>query len=685
MTGELLNLNKKICLEVVEKRSIDAAKILDDSCGYACTKLKEFNTAHKRKKKMKQSVAYVEPEEKAIGIKCRLHTDKKTGKSSRKTVQSTFHYISIIKQLKSIFANAAFHQLYTNHNSTKNHECIDGTYRDFCCGKNYQEKDFFSSNPHAVQIQLFTDDFEPCDALKSRAGVHKICAFYFQIRNLPTRLLSRLDNIHIVALCNTEYLKNEYVDLNNILENIVKEIKTLETDGIEMTGENIKGTLVNVSFGNLGGNSCFGFSEGFNANYYCRICTCQKNECQNMTIENKEMSRNKEDYNDLIAVAQANTKIDLTKTKGVKKYCVLNDLNYFHILDNFSVDIMHDIHEGVIPCLLQNLLAYCVNEKVFKIDNLQNMIQYFNYGTLSKKNKPSKINLDRKNIGQSAHQSYCLMVNLPFILIKYQNKLLNVWKPVETLLQIMQISFSDKIDEVDLIRLTSLIDLHLSSLKNTFKIDLLPKHHFLIHYPTVIRLMGPVIFMWTMRMEAKHHFFKESVRKKKNFINLTKSLAYKHQEMQCLQGINYDNVLIPAKIQVPFIESVDFQKYYDLIIEKIAIIANIDEICTIKSLYSNSSLYKPGLLIAFGHTFSEIDHILFDPLGNNYWFLCSTAYKVRRMDSFCNSLVLEKCNENLSKLFNLNELNDDKSYEMIYVKEEIHVKAENLELYYMAK
>lgn len=178
---------------------------------------------------------------------------------------------------------------------------------------------------------------------------------------------------------------------------------------------------------------------------------------------------------------------------------------------------MHDLNEGVIQFLLSTLFSHIVSNNIIKLNALENLILYFNYGTLSRKHIPSKINILKRNVGQSAHQIYCLLVNLPFILIKYKDKLTSVWKPVETLLQIMQIVYSDTITDDDLIRLNLLVQSHLSSLIEIFDVHLLPKHHFLLHYARVIRAMGPVIFMWTMRMEAKHHFFKELTRKKKEF------------------------------------------------------------------------------------------------------------------------------------------------------------------------
>lgn len=610
-----------------------------------------------------------------------LVTDKESGISSRKYVQSTFQYVSINKQLESLFADAEFCQLYTEYNTIKKHACVEGTYRDFCCGSNYQRNDFFSSNPMAIQIQIFTDDFEPCDALKSRVGVHKMCAFYIQIRNLPKKLLSKLNNIFLIVLCKTDDLKNEFTSLNNILEVIVSEVKLLENIGITVNERNIKGTIVNASFDNLGGNSCFGFVESFRANYFCRVCLCHRDDCQNMTVENPSDIRTKENYDETIAVIQTtdSKKIDVKTTKGLKRYCILNDLLSFHMLENLSVDLMHDLLEGVIPFLLRKLFKHCIEKNIFTLERLENMIQYFNYGSLSKKNQPSKINLGKKNLGQSAHQIYCLMVNIPFILINFKKDLASVWMSVETLLQIMQILFSDNINENDLMRLTTLIDSHLTSVIDYFEASLLPKHHFLLHYPRVIRTMGPVILMWTMRFEAKHHFFKDLVRKKKNFINLPKTLAYKHQEIQFAQGQTLNDIISPGKVQVLINERKDFEKYSSLLTNNIFSCTNVQELYAIKSLTINNSMYKAGLLIECESSFFEIDHILSDSI--NYWSLCCVSYKVHHKDQFCNSLVLEERDKDL-RAFNLLELDPNKTYEIIYVKDEKHIKAEHLNMYY---
>lgn len=67
-------------------------------------------------------------------------------------------------------------------------------------------------------------------------------------------------------------------------------------------------------------------------------------------------------------------------------------------------------------------------------------------------------------------------------------------------------------------------------LKEVFPdISLLPKHHFLEHYPELMRKFGPLGDFWTVRFEAKHSCFKRVVHDVQNFKNILLTLATKHQ------------------------------------------------------------------------------------------------------------------------------------------------------------
>lgn len=170
-----------------------------------------------------------------------------------------------MKTLKSLFANKDFCEAYLKYNLHEKHKCVAGTYEDFCCGSVSESIDIFE-DPFSLQIQIGTDDFEVCCAVKSKATKHKVNAAYFQIKNMPMEYRSKLNNIYLVALCSTVNFKTDKYDYNHIAELICQEISELETDGLEIKTEmlkdayinfeqeRLKGTLVNISVDNLGAN-----------------------------------------------------------------------------------------------------------------------------------------------------------------------------------------------------------------------------------------------------------------------------------------------------------------------------------------------------------------------------------------------------------------------------------------------
>ena len=49
---------------------------------------------------------------------------------------------------------------------------------------------------------------------------------------------------------------------------------------------------------------------------------------------------------------------------------------------------------------------------------------------------------------------------------------------------------------------------------------------------------GPLVRHWTMRYEAKHSYFKRIAQSMGNFINISYSLAMRHQHLECYNSIN---------------------------------------------------------------------------------------------------------------------------------------------------
>lgn len=99
------------------------------------------------------------------------------------------------------------------------------------------------------------------------------------------------------------------------------------------------------------------------------------------------------------------------------------------------------------------------------------------------------------------------------------------------------------------------IEEYLEERKKLFPdIPLRPKHHYILHYPALMLRCGPLIWLWTMRFESKHSFFKKAIRQTNNCINITWSMSEKHQLHQsCLQSGQYfdDPIQISGEKYVP--------------------------------------------------------------------------------------------------------------------------------------
>lgn len=263
--------------------------------------------------------------------------------------------------------------------------------------------------------------------------------------------------------------------------------------------------------------------QSFSATHFCRICTASKLQTQNMISEDSTLLRKWENASGVS-----------TPELGIKIKCLLDELNYFKIFDCPTVDIMHDILEGVGSLEIKLFLKFVVKDlKLITNEKLNDRIKNFNYGKIEITNKPSPINLDKVGslLGQRAGQAWCLIRFPPLILsdIIKQDSAQPKWKIVRLLLRIMQIVFSPIITPGMTTELEWLIEEHHAIFISEFKRGLIPKHHFMIHYARIIRIMGPLISLWCMRFEAKHNYFKNLVHKFHNFKNITKTLAEQHQ------------------------------------------------------------------------------------------------------------------------------------------------------------
>lgn len=661
IVDEILRFSKELVCKVnkinecmLKENPNDTQLVLTSTSDFVSSHIDTFSTRFKRDLHFKKNQYYVAPQT--------IYVDPAN-------IRATFQHVSVYKTLTTLFKNDRFMQEYLEYNN--NHTCVYGVYERFCCGKKFKENAVFLSEKNVIQLQIYFDDFELCSPLKTKS--RKISALYFTIHNFSPKFTSQSNNMYLISLCDAKVVK-EY-GLNAILKHVVNDVKYLETQGILVGGNvRLKGTIVQISFDNLGGNAIFGMAKCFNCTHFCRICNCPKERTQKICRELEETLRTRDEYDKImekLAVYSLNKKkIDLKETLGFQNYSILNDLNYFHTINNRSQDRMHDIDEGAMPFVLGHLFDYLSSEDIITLNEIKEKVKSFNYGILERQNVPSDIFFKKSNLNQNASQMRCLTKHLPFIfkdLLKLQDyekrrKVHKVWKIVEFMLKINQIADSNVITELDIINLENYVAEFLKCIQTLFGVHLIPKLHFLTHYAETIRQMGSIKKLQTIRGEAKHQTFTRYGKRTNNFMNICKTLAHKHQQqIVCnLRENTYSDRKTTSKknrvlVKYPFLIK-NFDEYAQLFSN---FFGNLNDVMITDYLVMNSFYFKKGLFVLFSNQFCQIEAILFR--DQTFVFFCS-PYRTVRFQEFSNSIQITKSTDRCILLI-FSDIESKKSYE----------------------
>lgn len=239
--------------------------------------------------------------------------------------------------------------------------------------------------------------------------------------------------------------------------------------------------------------------------------------------------RNKQNYeNDL----QQNF-----QTTGISFKTKFVDLKNFHPTDNPFVDKMHDFDEGVIVYVLTAILHYFIMTKqYFKLHRLNYIKRFFNYGELQVGNKCGPLTFVVKKIRgkstrtikfrSSASETACFLKLLPLMIKNLVPKTDKVWQLLLKLVKLSDLLDLSEHNEHSLKLLQKAIQDHHSTFLRLFpKEHLRPKFHNLLHYPDLIRKMGPPKSNNCYAFEQKHKTLKAIARSttSRKFLSFTVS------------------------------------------------------------------------------------------------------------------------------------------------------------------
>lgn len=350
-----------------------------------------------------------------------------------------------------------------------------------------------------LALNLFYDDFGTNNPLGSNANTNSLCAFYFSLPNLPPFLEARLNNIFLALLVDVSILNSEdNIDTCSMILN--KTFNFLSKTGIKINLNNQEKHIffkIGVHKGdNLALNKVLGFSPTFVSNYFCRFCKIHKKQAMRKCDLKGIELRNKENY-------EFDLENRTFKESGIKFRTKFVDLDSFHPTDNPFADRMHDHDEGVLIMDLEQILFYfIVTKKYFTLQRLNYLKKHFNYGELQVGNKSGplkfiyKVRKDKSTrvikLCGSASENRCFLRHLPIMINKYVPKNDKVWKFLIQLVKLTDLLDLSRYSDSNLKDLEKTIrDHHSTFLKLFPKQHLRPKYHFLLHYPELIRKMGP--------------------------------------------------------------------------------------------------------------------------------------------------------------------------------------------------
>ena len=189
---------------------------------------------------------------------------------------------------------------------------------------------------------------------------------------------------------------NNNISCEKVFGKVISDLQYLSETGVtvELNGivEQVYFDCILVVGDNLGLNGCCGFQESFNGGNYCRICRASHTQYTKLKVEFPKLFRSRQNY-----------ELDLRDhTRGVKEECIFNQLPNFHIVENKTVDLMHDIFEGVARDTIEKVLTSLIfRENLFSLDDLNHRLENFDFGDVEKSNKPKYLLIEKCSARQT--------------------------------------------------------------------------------------------------------------------------------------------------------------------------------------------------------------------------------------------------------------------------------------------
>jgi len=543
------------------------------------------------------------------------------------STSSKFFYISINETLTALFQNKNFSDNFFKSYMEDNDCIYQNITNGDCCSKN----EFLANNKYAIKLILYQDSFEICNPLGAFRKKHKVLGMYMTIANLPPWLRTSVDHIQLVALIYDKDVKK--YGFNNVFKVMVEDLKILETEGISVNNMILKGTVIAFAGDNLASHQTGGFNENFNTmGYFCRYCYAHNVTNNSDFMICKFNMRNPESHSFDVNMMHATNE----SYRGVKSESIFNSLLYFHVAN-----------PGLPPCLAHDMFEGIIQKDVMLILNKFNQLDFISFESLNLKIQTLRFTNESRlyfpelkkgdKILGTASQNMWLLLILPFTFLdglsNEKEKVYDLWEMLLCLRRVMLILLSFKLSVSQIEILNNLIIEYMYLRQKLFPEEpMKPKHHYLLHYPYLIKIFGPIRQLWTLRFESKHQYFKRVIKHSSCFKNVLLSLATKHQLLNAF-NLAQDNTFNDNIIINDTGDKYNANNYSPLINKIInSNISASKEICISKDVTFHSINYRIGTIVClkkdeFGNfCLLRLSHILI--VSNNEIFFIGKLFNV---------------------------------------------------------
>lgn len=222
---------------------------------------------------------------------------------------------------------------------------------------------------------------------------------------------------------------------------------------------------------------------------------------------------------------------------GIKERCLFNSLKSFHCVSQMPFDFMHDWLEKVAPFDCQSILMVFKTSGKFTFKDYNQALGNLRLEDYEVGDRPFPVKEKDKKLAGKALAVALHVRLMPLVIssIVEVEEDCDLVKLLVTIHNINEILMADSLSPQDAYSLQSHIVKyytlrHACSEKYPAFAKLVPKNHFLEHYPAQILAFGPFISVWTARYESRHRDFVNWCESSKNFVNVLKTLCYKNQK-----------------------------------------------------------------------------------------------------------------------------------------------------------